>query len=131
MIYNFVEFLKTELPTEKIYTNVKEISVPERIVLVQEFGGTIQPWVGYTQKIVQIITRDIDAVRARELAYSVLNKIHDKFGLILPAVTVNTTLYTSIQSAQITAEGEPQSLGYDENGNAEYSTKYKIIYRRS
>jgi hypothetical protein len=130
MIYNFVEYLKTELPTEKIFTNTKEIQVPERCVFVKENGGDIQPWVGYTQKMIQIITRDIDAVRARELSYSVKNKLHDKFGLILPAVTVNGSLYDSLQSAQITAEQEPQSIGYDENGNAEYSTNYKIIFRR-
>jgi len=130
MIYNFVEYLKIELPTEKIFTNTKEIQVPERVVFVKENGGDIQPWFGYTQKIIQIITRDIDAVRARELSYSVKNKLHDKFGLILPAVTVNSILYGSIQSAQITAEQEPQSIGYDENGNAEYSTNYKIIFRR-
>jgi hypothetical protein len=73
------------------------------------------------------MTRDIDPVRARELAYSLYAQLDNRFGLILPAVTVAGELYPEKQIAQISAESTPQSLGTDESGRYEFVTNYRFI----
>lgn len=133
MIYNLVQYLKTEFPAEKFYTNVSDISgtqVPDRMVHIRETSGDATAWFEYTEQRVQIMTRDIDSPKARDLAYDVYDKINNRFGLILPATTVDGTLYAALQTAEIHSDNLPQSIGYDENGRAEFTTTFRIIYRK-
>jgi hypothetical protein len=124
-----------EFPAEIIYTNERilisgQTSIPDRNVLVIETGGQADPWTKYTEKTVQILTRDSATPKARKLAWDIFNKITDRFGLQLPVATVDGITYNSIQSAQITAIQEPQSIGADEESRSRFSTNYKIIYNR-
>ena len=137
MIYNFVQFLKIQFPTENIYTNIyfkesTENELPNRLILVRETGGIEQPVSNFLRATIQIIVRDIDCPKSRKLAYDVYELFMDKgqFGLILPAVTVDSILFESIQTAQITAVQAPTSLGEDAEGRTEFSTNYQIIYVR-
>jgi hypothetical protein len=133
MIYNLVQYLNDNFPGETIYRNVRHPrggakKVPARCVLVREQGGDPKAWDGFTQQTFQILTRDKDMPKARELAYGIYKEIHDRYGLILPADTIDGTIYPAIQTAQITGINLPQSIGNDDNGYAEYSTNYTIIY---
>lgn len=132
MIYNIQEYLETELPGETVYSNVKNVvtgeNVPDRIILVQETGGQKRAWLRFTSQSIQIMTRDIDPVKARDLAYQVYETLDNKFGLILPQVTVDGVLYAEKQIAQISAESTPQSLGTDESGRYEFVTNYRFIF---
>jgi hypothetical protein len=135
MIYNLCKYIEDELTTEIVYRNVRNIietntQIADRIIIVTEVGGTITPWFGFAQQMVQIITRDIDAPKARELAYDVYNIIHNKFGKILPVDTVDSETFAEVTTAQMTAENLPQSIGANPNGLIEFSTNYKIIYRK-
>lgn len=132
MIYNFVELLKNQFPNEAIYTNGRVLLagqqvIPDRNILVNETGGIERPWNRYRQATVQIITRDVDAVLSREMAYDVFNFITSRFGLILPTVTVNGNNFPEVKTAQISAIQLPFNLGHDEEGRIEYTTNYLII----
>lgn len=135
MIYNFVQYLKDEFPTELFYTNIRVLiagqeSIPDRNVLVKETGGLEKPWFKYIEKTVQIISRDIDTPLARKLSWSIHENVTSRFGLILPFVAVNGINYPEVQTCQISAIQEPYCLGDDGNGRIEFTTNYKLIYRR-
>jgi hypothetical protein len=135
MIYQFCKYLETEFPTETIYRNVRGIifpatEVPARNILIKETGGTRQAWSGYTEATLQIITRDVDMPKARQLGQEVYEEIIERYGQVLPAETVDGVTFPAIHSAQISAINEPQSIGADKNGRYEFSANYKIIYVR-
>lgn len=136
MIYNLVELLRNQFPTETIYANGRVLiagqeSIPDRNILVNETGGNEKPWILYHEPTYQIITRDKDAPKARKLAFDVFEFLTSRFGLILPAITVDGTVYPDIQTAQISAIQIPYNLGADSEGRIEYTTNYKIIIMRS
>jgi hypothetical protein len=135
MIYNLFSFLELNLPGERIFINVMDNvfptgDIPDRAILITETGES--EGIVIDRNSFQIKVRDIDQVRARELAYSVYNtlqstkKIGGRFGQFFPSVTVNGKYYKEVQTAQIKALAKPQSLGYDENGRAEFSMNFLI-----
>jgi hypothetical protein len=135
MIYQFCKYLESVFPAETIYRNVRgkifpATKVPDRNILVKETGGTRQAWSGYTEATLQIITRDVDMPKARQLAQAVFEEIIERYGQVLPAETVDGVNFPAIHSAQISAIQEPQSIGADKNGKYEFSANYKIIYVR-
>lgn len=132
MIFNFVQYLRNQFPTETIYANSMVLvstqqSIPDRMVLIRETGGSENPWLRYSQPTVQILVRDKSAPAARKLTYEIFENVTSRFGLILPAITVGSDTYTAIQTLQISAIQKPFCLGADENGRIEFSTNYKII----
>jgi hypothetical protein len=134
MIYNLVSYLKGEFTTETIFANVINkiypvAQVPDRCCTLYEDGGSDSPYFRYKQTTIQVISRDKDAVKARELAFKIYNKINSRFGLVLPAVTVGGANFPQVQIAEISANVVPQVLGFDENGRCEYSTNYIVIYK--
>jgi hypothetical protein len=134
LIYNAAQYLKDEFPAETVYTNERwkiGTGVPERNILIRETGGSEAEVIEETAY--QIIVRDIDNVSARELAYEVYEKfqstakINGRFGLILPATTVDGAAVSAVQTARITAIQRPESLGKDENGLSEFSMNFQIF----
>lgn len=135
MIYNFVQYLEDEFPSELIYTNTRLLIsgqeyIPDRNVLVKETGGAEKPWIKYVEKTVQILTRDVDSPKSRKLAWDIYQNITSRFGLVLPAAAVDGVNYPEIQTSQISALQEPYCLGADDSGRIEFTTNYKIIYKR-
>ncbi len=135
MFYNFIQYLRDEFPAEIIYSNGRiliagQTVIPDRNILVNESGGSEQPWTQYVEKTVQIITIDFAVTDARKLAWDIYEKITSKFGQQFPLATVDGIVYNAIQSAQITGIQEPFNLGADDEGRFEFTTNYKIIYDR-
>lgn len=136
MLFNLVQYLRTNFPTETIYANSMHLVsgstiVPDRLVVVRDTGGVEQPWTRYSQPTVQIWNRDNNAPASRKLAYDIYDHIQShQFGLILPAITVGTDTYSAVQIGQISAIQEPFLLETDENGRVIFTTNYKIIYER-
>lgn len=133
MIYNLVQYLRNQFPSENIYPvsmylTSSQQSIPDRIVVVRDTGGVEQPWTRYSEPTIQILTRDTNAPACRKLAFDIFNEITSRFGLILPSITVGSTTYNAIQTAQISAIQKPFLIGADENGRIEYTTNYKIIF---
>lgn len=136
LIFNLMTYLETELPGETIFANRRDIlgsntSVPIRCILLQETGDTETPWLTDVTQAIQILTRDIDMPKARELAFDVYDKINNKFGLILPSVTVDGVVYPQIQISQISVNSGPSYIEDDENGRPVFSSNYRFIYRRT
>jgi hypothetical protein len=135
MIYNIQQYLESNLTNEIIFANTrKKISpnedIPDRNVLIMESPGTSEAWTGWTAKGMQVITRDIDMPKARKLAWDVFDFLNDKFSITLNAITIDGNIYPAIEILQISANSEPDSIGDDEQGLSEFSTNYRIIYRR-
>jgi len=133
MIFNLVQYLRVQFPTEVIYSNVMNLRttqtiIPDRVVIVRDTGGTEQPWTRYSEPTIQILTRDTNAPASRKLSFDIFNNITSRFGLILPSITVGSDTYPAIQTAQISAIQKPYLLDTDENGRIEYVTNYKIIF---
>jgi hypothetical protein len=133
LIYQLCAFLRTKFPTEIIYENgrvrlASQEEIPDRNILVTETGGVQQAWTGYKSQIAQIITRDIDQPKSRQLSYLIFAELNDRFGLILPTITVGGEVFPIITTAQINANGIPYYFGTDSNGLHEYLTNYRVIY---
>ena len=138
MLYNLVQYLRNQFPTETFFPNVKfkatgNDAVPDSYTIVIENTGTVQSWTRYTVKPIQILSRDIDTPKARALSFSIFDLFSEKgqFGLILPAITVDGTLFAAVQTAQINPIQEPSSLGFNSEGLSEFSFNLNIIYERS
>jgi hypothetical protein len=135
MIYQLRQYLEDNLPNENIYANLMinvstDDFIPDRMVLLSESPSTTQPRTLWTNKGLQVITRDIDAVKARKLAWDVMALLDEKFSLTINSVAVDGNVYPAIEISQISANGEPQSIGEDEESRAEFTTNYRILYRR-
>jgi hypothetical protein len=135
MIFNLRQYLETNLTGEIIFANTRfkvlpDEDIPDRCILITESPGTLSAWDGWTVKGMQVITRDIDMPKARKLAYDVFDLINDKFSLTINSITIDGNVYPAIETLQISADSEPDSIGDDEQGLAEFSCNYRIIYRR-
>lgn len=131
MIYNLVQYLKNEFPAELIYTNIRQQlatqnEIPDRNLLVKNTGGTEKNVYFYGVHTCQIIARDLSAPSAEYLCTQVYNKLHSRFGLILPAITIGAILYPAVQAAQISGIQLPSSMGVDEEGRTEVVCNLKI-----
>jgi hypothetical protein len=114
----------------KTYANPRDIEnekVPDKMIQLIEEGGTSTAWFKFQNYTLQVIARDIDSPKARVTAYLVYGLLDNKFGLELPAVTVDGVYYATMKFAQISANTEPGFIGYDENGRAEYSNTYRFL----
>jgi hypothetical protein len=133
LIFNLIQYLRTQFPTETIYADVLHLtagqeSVPDRCIVVKDTGGTEQAWTNYSEPTIQILTRDTNNPGARKLAYDIYFKIKSRFGLILPSIAVGGITYPAIETAQIIPIQKPFPLGADKNGRIEYTTNYKITF---
>jgi len=135
MIYNLAQLLRAKFPTETFYVNGRvllagQTAIPDRCVLLTDPGGTEQPWTQYQHLTVQVIARDVDAPHARELAHSVFEYLTGRFGVVLPAITVDGVVHAAVLTAQISAIQVPYNLGADEEGRIEYANNYQVIRER-
>lgn len=134
MIYNLVQELKTHFNKEKFFANMRmddttNSPIPDRCVIVKETGGSETPWFRFVRKTIQILSRDFDAPKARELAYSVYEYITSRFGFELPQATVNGKVYKKIQIHQMSCIQQPYCLGSDETGRTMFTQNFMIIYK--
>jgi len=131
LIYNIYAYFKDCFPGEKIFVNMKDFteniqSIPERYIMITETGATETPWFQFEEFPFQLFFQDIDAPKCRKLAHEFHDAINNKFGLILPSVVVDGVTYLEVVTAQISVITKPQSLGYGENGFAQFSSNYNI-----
>lgn len=132
MIYNIAKYFKDLFPTETIFVNTKDFinnnkSIPEQYVLITETGANETAWFQFEEYPFQLFFQSSDMPKARELAFNFHEAINNKFGLILPPVTVDSVTYPEVITAQISVITKPQALGYSSNGRAQYSSNYKIL----
>ena len=137
VIYNLVQYFEDfSLGTigDDLFANVRDImtspQIADEITLFTETGGTESAWFGYIEQMIQMMNRSTDVNRARNLAMDYYLEINNRFGVLLPLVTIGVRTYNDIQIAQISSNSLPQLIGYDENGRAKFTTNFRLIYRR-
>jgi hypothetical protein len=133
LIYNFVQYLRANYPTETFYPNEEKATdsqgvIPDRRVIAKESGGVETPWIGFRRQTVQLLIRDVDPPKARLFAYTLYNKINSVFGLVLPQITVDGNVFAEIETAQITSIQLPQSMGRDENSRSVFVFNITVIW---
>ena len=127
MIYNLFEYLDTQLPgIECSCEGFREIEDDTCIELSGGMGNEL-PWLIRQEHIVSFLSRSTEATIARANALSVYNLIKKKYGLVLPAVTVNGTDYPAVKTWAIRPVNMPQASGRDEKGRALYAFSFEIV----
>jgi hypothetical protein len=134
MIYNLASLLRTQFAAETIFAierkSIGGAPVPSRCVLLIPGSGTDQPWTGFGYQMAQVLARDEAHAKAMKLAWDIFNYLNGRWGLKLPAITVDGTAYPEIQTGQISAIARPESIGEDEEGRTEFSTNFQIYWGR-
>jgi hypothetical protein len=135
MIYQLQSYYESQHPAETFYSNRKDIltgntQVADRIVLLTEMGGPETAWFQFQERIIQIVCRDEDVYGCRKLAYEIHETINNRFGLILPSVTIGTDVFPQQIIAQISSNSLPQNMGADENGRARFVVNYRFLLEK-
>jgi hypothetical protein len=133
VLFPLALYLKNEFPTRVIYSinrrkQAGQDNIPDDNILLQDTGGGDTPDFRWVNQTIQIIVRDIEDPKAKQLALDIYNKIHGVFGLILPSVVVNGITYDEIETEQINGIQRPFGLGVDDNGRTQYTTNYQLYY---
>lgn len=129
MIFQIRKYIDDSLGIDT-YANQLNENILEQHILVLETSSTIEPLTNTTVKGLQILVRDIDSAKSRALAFQVFDLLNNKFGLTLPSITIDGVIYSAVYIDQISANTEPISIGNNENGLAEFSLNFRILYRR-
>lgn len=125
MIYNLVKFI-TDNSSLVINTNGFNPSSPDNAICINEGSGNEQPWFNRKDTIVQVISRATDKTESRANAYEVYDLIKKKYGLTLPAVTVNSVVYPAITGWAIRPVNTPQYAFDDKAGRANYTFTVEV-----
>jgi hypothetical protein len=134
IVHNFAEFLRLQYPDESIFVDgwkdVYPDNLPDRLILVKDTtGGTPQKFTNIINPhLIQLLVRDIDNVRAYNLANQIYLFLKDKLYFWLPAINLNGMIYPTTKIQEIVANATPQSMGLDSNSRAIYSTNYRLFY---
>ncbi len=111
MIFNLVQYLRNNLTSLTFSVNGFDPDSVEDQLMVSETGGEPQHWYPRTDWTVQILSRAGSSVVAKENIESVYTLLENKFGIVLPAVTVNNVVYPLVQTYQISPIQTPGYIG--------------------
>ncbi len=130
MIHNVAALLRAQFPTETFYVNGITGDAPARCARIDDTGGSERPWTLFGSMTAQVRTRDVDAPKARKFAHDIFLFLTSRFGLILPAATVDGVVYPAVQTGQISATQVPYNLGFDDEGRSNFTCNYQFIRKR-
>lgn len=127
MIYNLVQYLKTNLPLYVFVVNGFSPDSPQDAILVSQNGGEPQHWYDRTDWTVQFLSRAVSVNVAKEQIDSVYVLVKNKFGLSLPEVTVNSIVYPIVKTYQVSPIQAPGYIGADEKNLEMFSFNVTIV----
>lgn len=133
IIYNLAEYLRAQKPLEEIQVNtwgdIYPDDLPDRVILLKDSSGTPQQFTNVVDPhLIQILVRDIDNVRAYNLANEIYDLFKDRLAFDLLAVNLNGIVYPVKTIDKMVANALPQGLGLDMNNRAIYSINYRLFY---
>lgn len=111
MLFNLVEYLAGQLPNINFEANGFTPDSNQDQIMLSETGGEPEHWYDRTDWTVQVLSRGIDKVVAKQNIDSVYSILKNKFGLVLPEVTVNAVVYPAVTAWQISPIQTPAYLG--------------------
>lgn len=127
MIYNLVEYLKTQLPSLVFVANGWNPNSPKDSITVRQSGGEVWHWYPRTEYLVQVKSRSDSPILAESQIRQVYETLKNKFGIELPAVTIDGTLFAAVKTYQISPIETPGYIGADETNLEMWSLNLNII----
>lgn len=127
MIYNLVEYLTVQLAALVFVANGWSADSPAESVVVIQSPGDPKHFYPRTDWTVQIMSRSLDAVTAKENIDSVYALLKNKWNVLLPEVTVRSTVYSEVQTYQISPLQTPAYVGADDKNLEAWSFNLTIV----
>lgn len=121
MIYNLVTHLRTSLPSLTFVVDGWNESSASDSLLVTDSGGTDDHNTGRRDCTVQVKSRSQSMVVAKENVQAVYDELHNRFGMTLAEVTVNSVTYPSLVAYRIVPIQRPGYLGMSDENYHMYS----------
>ena len=121
MIYNLVQYLITNLPSFSFVANGLNSGSPNTVTIVSDTGGMVDHNTGRKDFTVQILSRSKDNFTVQKQSQTIFDLINNKFGLILPEVTVSGTVFPEIKTYRIVSLQAPGYIGTSEDNYEMYS----------
>ena len=101
MIYNLVQYLKNKFPDYIFIAEGYNDNSYKECIIVSESTATINHFTDRQDIHVQILSKHYDIVKNREQIKDVFDDLLNRFGLVLPEVTVNKKVYPEVIAYQI------------------------------
>lgn len=114
--YSLYEYLRLAFPSIDFFVDAKTKTSPQTGVLIKDTGGDPMHWFDRTDWTIQFLSFAKNVVEGRALLYSVYEEMKNRFGLVIPSITVNGITYDEIKTAQISPIQTPGYLGTDDDG---------------
>ena len=125
MIYNLAKYI-TDNTSLTINVNGFSPDSPDTVVSVNEGSGNERPWFDRKDTTVQFVSRAVDKTVSRANAYTLYNLIKKKYGLTLPAVTVNSISYPAKTGWAIRPVTSPQYAYDDDSGRSVHTFTVEV-----
>lgn len=113
MIYNLVGYVQSQLATIVIVANGWEPNSPKDSVTISQSGGEVKHYYNRKDFIVQVLSRAKSSIVAKTQIEAVFDLLLNKFGLVLPQVTVGSTVHSAVTTYQISPVELPGYIGAD------------------
>lgn len=114
--YNLYQYLITEFSSYVFTVNGKGISTPDEVIEINGSGGVSGAWYDRNDYRIQLLIHAKSSVDANYKALTLFEKLEKRFGLTLPSITVNGTVYPAVKTYQILAIQTPGYIGVDDVG---------------
>ena len=126
MIFNLVSYLKINLTDIIFYPNGWRPDSEHDSVMVLQSGGDPNHWYDRTDWMMQIISRAENVNNAKSQIDDVYEELKNRYGLELPAVTVNSIVYPLVKTYQISPLQTPGYIGADKANLEMWSFNLRI-----
>ncbi len=126
MIYNLRKYLTLNLPDITFYANGWRPKSEHDSVMILQSGGDPEHWIDRTDWTVQIMSRAENIVNAKEQIDDVYAKLKNRYGLELPAITVDSIVYPLVKTYQISPLQTPGYIGADQANLEMWSFNIRI-----
>lgn len=113
MIYNLYQYLLTNLSSLVFNMHGWDLQSKEQSIAILETGGSPDHDNIKSDTAIQFLSRSLDTNIARSNIYQVYTLLKNRFGLVLPEITVGETLFPEVKTYQISPIQVPGYLGAD------------------
>ena len=114
ILYNLVQYLVDQALGTQIVADVLTEKSETEAVLISQSGGTPEHYYDRTDWRFQALSRSKNPVDAQEACELVYVKLKNRFGLVLPVVTIDAIVYPAVTTYQISPIQAPSGIGADQ-----------------
>ncbi len=113
MIYNLYQYIKTELPLMALIVNGWDKDSPEESITMILRAGDPDHYDIRQDSAIQFLSRAMDVNTALLNINKVYMLLKNRFGLVLPEITVGETVFPEVKTYQISPMQSPGYIGSD------------------